>query len=124
MNLKELQITVMHQTGGDEADLPDYHPYLTDYLNDGYDRLVYASQGQHVAEDSADYPPLKNGRSIPDLPQWAHGALADWASWLILRNGGADSQSRGLAFRRSFENAEKRLRSEKCARSRFTNLPG
>lgn len=121
MNLKELKITVMHQTGGDEADLPDHHPYLTDYLNDGYDRLVYASRGQHVTEDSADHPPLKNDRSAPDLPQWAHGALADWASWLILRNGGTDSQSRGLAFRRSFENTEKRLRSEKG--SRFRNLP-
>lgn len=123
MNLNQLKHTVMHQTGGDESDLTDYQPYLTDYLNDGYDRLVYASRGQHVARDSADYPPLQNDRSAPELPNWAHGAIADWASWLILRNGGADSQSRGLAFRRSFEQTEKRLRSEKCTRSRFRNIP-
>lgn len=123
MNLKELKTTVMHQIGGDEGDLADYQPYLTDYLNDGYDRLMYACQGQHITDDHSSCSPLTNDRSVPDLPQWAHGAIADWAAWLLLRNGGADSQSRGLAFRRSFEQTEKRLRSEKCTQNRFRNIP-
>ena len=42
MNLLELKQQVMFQTGNDADDLGDFQPHLTDYLNEGYDRLMMA----------------------------------------------------------------------------------
>jgi len=109
MNLGELKNTVMFQTNNDADDLGDFLPYLTDYINEGYDRLVYAFCGEHVSQDSDGYPPLKNDKTAPELPEWAHHAIADWATWMVYRNGSAPKQSRGLRFREAFEQAESRL---------------
>jgi len=130
MTLQDLRQQVLFQTGNDLDDLGDFQPHLTDYLNDGYDRLCVALCGEHVSEDSAEHPPLVMERDEPALPAWAHGAVGDWATWLIYRNGSATRQSRGYAFRASFEAAEKKLRGmtaeEKGLKStgaHFGNIP-
>ena len=93
----------MFQTNNDADDLGDFMPFLMDYINEGYDRLVYAWDKQHVATDSEDYPPLYGDEDVPNLPEWAHRALADWATWLVYRNGNPQKQQRGYAYRESFE---------------------
>lgn len=110
MNLSELKNTVMFQTNNDADDLGDFLPYLTNYLNEGYDRLVYAFCGEHVSDDSETYTYLRNDRSSPELPDWTHHAIADWATWLVYRNGNTQKQNRGYQFRSSFEQVENRLR--------------
>ena len=130
MTLMDLRQQVLFQTGSDLEDLGDFQPHLTDYLNDGYDRLCVAMDGQHVAEDSEAHPPLAMERDEPALPAWAHSAIADWATWLIYRNGSATRQSRGYAFRAAFEAVENRLRGltaeqkgQRSAPARFGNIP-
>ena len=86
MNLQEMKSTVMFQTNNDADDLGDFLPYVTNYLNEGYDRLVMAWAGEHVSEESQTYTPLKNDKASPELPEWTHGAIADWATWLVYRN--------------------------------------
>lgn len=110
MNLSELKNTVMFQTNNDADDLGDFLPYLTDYLNEGYDKLAYAFSREHVDEDSTVYTPLRNDRSSPELPGWCHHAIADWATWLVYRNGNVQKQNRGQQFRYAFEQIESRLR--------------
>lgn len=110
MNLSELKNTVMFQTNNDADDLGDFLPYLTDYLNEGYDKLAYAFSREHVDEDSTTYTPLRNDRSSPELPGWCHHAIADWATWLVYRNGNVQKQNRGQQFRYAFEQIESRLR--------------
>ncbi|MBP3647981.1 MAG: hypothetical protein J6K55_16370 [Clostridia bacterium] len=121
MTLEEMKQQVMFQTGNDADDLGDFLPHVVDYLNDGYDRLMFAHCGIHVTIDGAVMP-LVHDKSMPELPQWAHAAIADWATWRIYRNGAAARQARGLAFRASFEETERRLRNESAARM-FKNLP-
>ena len=110
MDLSALRQQVMFQIGGDAGDVQDYLPYLTDYLNEGYDRLVMAAFGRHVCAEEEEYQPLFHDRSQPNLPEWTHRAIADWATWLICRNGNAQRQNRGYAFRKAFEDVESRLR--------------
>lgn len=112
MNLLELKRQVMFQTGNDADDLGDFHPHLTDYLNEGYDRLLVAHCGEH-ADDDGQYPRLAHDKSEPDLPAWAHRALADYAAWMVYRNGSAQKQSRGFVYRKAFDEAESRLRLQR-----------
>lgn len=121
MTLEEMKQQVMFQTGNDADDLGDFLPHVVDYLNAGYDRLLFAHCGMHVTNDGA-FLPLKHSRSVPELPQWAHAAIVDWATWRIYQNGSSGRQSRGLMFRASFEEAERRLRAERAAKA-FCNLP-
>jgi len=121
MTLEELKNRVMFQTGNDAADLGDYLPHVAEYLNEGYDRLLNAFCREHVSAHGA-FPPLKHDRSEPQLPHWAHAALADWASWRIYMGGSAGRQSRGLMFRASYDECEKRLRLEGEGRG-FFNIP-
>ena len=122
MDLSALRQQVMFQIGGDAEDVQDFLPYLTDYLNEGYDRLVMAAYGRHVGQGETDAEPLANDRSIPVLPAWTHRAIADWATWLICRNGNTQRQNRGYAFRRAFEEVEGRLRSAQSGRY-IRNIP-
>lgn len=103
MTLAEIKNLIMFQTNNDKDDLGDFLPYLTDYINEGYDRLMTAWCGEHVSVDSDVYIPLKHDKSQPETPDWTHKAIADWATWLIYRNGSSNKQSRGAVFRSSAE---------------------
>lgn len=103
MTVSEIKNTVMFQTNNDADDLEDYMPYLLDYINDGYDRLMYAYEKKHVTDF------LSADTDTPALPEWAHAALADWATWLIYRNGNPQKQQRGYTFRSSFEEIRVKL---------------
>ena len=116
MDLSAIKQQVMFQIGGDAEDVQDFLPYLTRYINDGYDRLTMVAYGQHVGDGADDTPALSHDRSIPVLPEWTHPAIADYATWLICRNGNAQRQNRGYAFRRAFENVENRLRMAQSGR--------
>lgn len=125
MTLAEIKEMVMFQTNNDAEDVGDYLPSLVDYVNEGYDLLVYVYDRQHVDEMSAEYPPLEMDVDEPNLPGWTHKALADWATWLVYRNGNPQKQQRGYAFREAFENIKNRLASEpkNGAYRNFINIP-
>ena len=110
MTFAELKEHVMFQTNNDADDLPDYMPHVDSYLNEGYTRLCKAwAKGQY---SPGDYPDLKYDEDIPALPYWAHRALADWATWLIYRNGNPQKQNRGLYFKDAFEQTLRRIMDE------------
>ena len=50
-----------------------------------------------------DCPRLGDSTDTPLTPEWTHRYLADWATWLIYRNGNPQKQQRGYAYRESFE---------------------
>lgn len=122
MNLLQLKERVMFQTDHSAEEAAEHLPHLRDYLNEGYDRLCMALYGKHV-EEAGDFPPLSHDRSQPELPLWAHAPLADYACWMICRNGAPARQSRGLAFLKAFEDALSRARMEAAQGRRFRNLP-
>ena len=103
MTLGEIKERVMFQTNNDSDDLGDFEPHIADYINDGYDRLVNAWARDHVSTTSENWPALSESTDEPRTPEWTHRFLADWATWLIYRNGNPQKQQRGYAFRESFE---------------------
>lgn len=103
MTLNEIKYQVMFQTNNDAEDLGDFEPHILDYINDGYDKLVYAYDKAHVRFSDESYPRLDEDEDIPLTPEWTHRYLADWATWLVYRNGNPQKQQRGYAFRESFE---------------------
>ena len=100
MTLSEIQEQIMFQTNNDADDLGDYTPHINDYINEGYDRIVVVWDSNHVPSES--YPRLENTDDEPNLPMWIHRYIADWATWLIYRNGNPQKQQRGYAFRQAF----------------------
>jgi hypothetical protein len=98
MNLGEMRRRVLYQTNNDVDDLGDFQPYLTDYINEGYDMAAMAYAKQHVHADSDTYQPLNHEKSSPEVPGWLHAAIADWATWLVYRNGSVQKQNRGRAY--------------------------
>jgi hypothetical protein len=110
MTLSEIQEQVMFQTNNDADDLGDYTPHIDDYINEGYDRIMMVWDYKHVP--CADYPRLEASTDTPILPEWIHRYIADWATWLIYRNGNPQKQSRGMQFRASFEEMLGKLASQ------------
>lgn len=112
MTLGEIKYEVMFQSNYDADDLGDFSPYIIDYINDGYDRLVEAWASVHTEYGKVEYPRMANDTDEPKLPEWTHRALADWATWLIYRNGNPQRQQRGLAYKTAFEEILAKIRSE------------
>ena len=116
MPLKEIKDHVMFQTNNDADDVGDFEPSLEHYINDAYNRLIMAWGGQHLKYDDDDplsnYPPLSEDDDEPDLPGWLHQYIADWATWLVYRNGNPQKQSRGYVYRNSFEDALAKIRNQ------------
>lgn len=110
MTVGEIKATVMHQTNNDVGDLEDFAPFLNDYINDGYDKMLMAYASEHAG--SENYPALRFDDDKPALPDWWHSALADWATWLVYRNGNAAKQQRGYAYRSAFEEALAQIKAE------------
>lgn len=122
MNFGEIKAQVMHQTNNDADDLGDFLPALNDYVNEGYDRLAYAFAKKHLGEDEFDR--LRADRQSPALPDWTHRAIADWATWLVYRNGNVQKQNRGLQYRNAFLELESRLLSMSAYEKGLVDTPG
>jgi hypothetical protein len=122
VTLKDIKEFVMSQTGNDVADVTEYMPFLLEYINEGYDRLVYATAREHIAADSESYPPLADDADTPNLPIWAHLAIANWATWCVYRNGNPSKQSRGVQFRAAAEETATQIRGGSNTAS-FFNMP-
>ena len=103
MTLGEIKYHVMFQTNNDADDIGDYAPHIVDYINEAYDRLVKVWARKHTRFANVDYPRLGDDTDTPKTPEWTHRYLADWATWLIYRNGNPQKQNRGMAYRESFE---------------------
>jgi len=103
MTLGEIKYHVMFQTNNDADDIGDYQPHIIDYINEAYDRLVNVWDKQHTRFANVDYPRLGDDTDVPLTPEWTHRYLADWATWLVYRNGNPQKQQRGMAYRASFE---------------------
>lgn len=100
MTLKEIQEHIMNQTNNDPDDLGDYEPHINDYIHEGYDRIVVVWAHTHVP--SEEYPLMESDDDVPNLPVWMHRYIADWATWLIYRNGNPQKQQRGREYWKSF----------------------
>lgn len=119
----EMKHQVMFQTNNDIDDLGDFVPHIMDYLNDGYDRLVYAWAKVHTSDDEdSAYPRLHMDDDVPKTPDWTHRAIVDWATWMIYRNGNPQKQQRGYAFRQSFDDTLSRISSSGGEHGRVTNF--
>ena len=101
MTFGEIKDQIMFQTNNDAEDIDDYLPHVNDYINEGYDKLVKVWTMNHLP--NGDYPRLENDEDVPNLPQWTHRAIADWATWLCYRNGNPQKQQRGMQYRMAFE---------------------
>lgn len=123
MTFSEIKNMVMFQTNNDADDLGDFLPYLNDYINEGYDRLALAYAGEHGGQDSENYPPLRKDKEAPALPEWTHRAIADWATWLVYRNGNVQKQNRGYQFRSAFSEVESKLRSMTASEKGLSEVP-
>lgn len=126
MTLEEIRERVLYQTANDADDLPDFEPHLSAYINEGYDKLLFAHARVH-AGDSKEYPILKEvsrDRDVPNLPVWMHQAIADYATWMVYRNGNALKQQRGMQFYQAFAEvlAKARSKSGSGVPLQFTNI--
>ena len=124
MTLDAIKTQVIFQTNNDKEDLPDFEPHLTRYINEGYEILVFNYTGKHVAEESTEYPSLSSNNDEPNLPEYAHRALADFATYMVYRNGNATKQNRGMAYYSTFLQMVSQLKFESggVTRRQFTNL--
>ena len=109
MTLAEIKNQIMFQTNNDAEDLGDYEPHIGDYINEGYDRLMSAWEKDHIP---VNHDRLEYDSDEPELPEWTHRALCDWATWLIYRNGNPQKQQRGMAYRAAFEEVLTRIQDE------------
>lgn len=100
MTLGEIKNQIMFQTNNDEEDIEDFLPHVVDYINDGYDRLMTVWAKDHVP--GVDYDRLEMDSDEPELPEWIHRYICDWATWLVYRNGNPQKQQRGRAYYESF----------------------
>ncbi len=122
MTVGEIKDFVMFQTNNDAEDVGEYEPYLLGYINEGYDRLVYAFAKEHIASDSSAYPPLADDADVLNLPEWVHPGVSNWATWCVYRSGNPAKQNRGLQFRAAAEEILSQIRAGSTAKN-FFNIP-
>lgn len=103
MTMGEIQERVMFQTANDVDDLGDFQPHIDGYINAGYDELYFAYHGEHAPTL------LAVDTDVPNLPEWLHMAIADYATWLVYRNGNVVKQQRGMTFLSAFTEAKRRI---------------
>jgi hypothetical protein len=120
MTVDEIKKFVMFQTSNDAEDVGEFLPYLLDYINEGYDRLVFAYAKEHVP--STTYPTLVLDTAVPVLPAWTHLGIANWATWCVYRNGNPAKQNRGFQFRAAAEETAAQIRGGSAPRN-FYNMP-
>lgn len=101
MTVQEVKNEVMFQTNNDIEDAEEFLPYLLGYINEGYDLLVYAWAKVHCGDP--EYPFLVEDTDTPNLPEWTHRGLCDYATWLVYRNGNPQKQQRGAVFLDNFQ---------------------
>ena len=123
MTVSEIKNRIMYQTGNDGEDITDHLPWVLEYVNQGYDRMLAAYVKRHVGDE--EDPLLSEDEDIPKLPDWVHYALADFATWCIYRNGNTQRQQRGMRYLASYEDALVDLRSDPAgaAAINFYNIP-
>lgn len=118
MTLGEMRTAVLFQYNNDTDVLDDYEymPHINNYINAGYDQLMYAWK-----EEPA--PILTIDTEVPILPEWAHKGIVDYATYLIYRNGSSARQARGQEYLRAFYEIQERLRNGGKAPKHFINIP-
>lgn len=123
MTVSEIKNRIMYQTGNDGEDITDHLPWVLEYVNQGYDRMLATYVKRHVGDE--EYPLLAADEDTPKLPDWVHYALADFATWCIYRNGNTQRQQRGMRYLASYEDALVDLRSDPAgaAAINFYNIP-
>lgn len=123
MTVSDIKNRIMYQTGNDGEDVTDHLPWVLEYINQGYDKMLIAHVKQHVG--SEEYPMLSGDEDNPNLPEWVHYALADFATWCIYRNGNTQRQQRGMRYLASFEEALTDLRCDPASNNvtNFFNIP-
>lgn len=99
MTAEMLAIRVLQQCNLDTDDLQEYGEQIIAYLNDGYERLYHKWYDRYMPEEKR----FMSFSDSPDLPKRMHLAIADWATWLMYRNGNVSKQNRGVAFKIAFE---------------------
>lgn len=102
MTLAELRNSVMFQTNNDAEDLGEFLPSLDDYLNEGYDRLMEAYMDVHLEDEDSEYSFMMNNDDEPELPLWAHRAIADYGTYMVYRNGNVTKQNRSVPYYQAF----------------------
>jgi hypothetical protein len=91
----ELKQRAVYQAVSDADEVEELTPYVDQYINEGYERLLTMAG---LTEN-----PLLLDEDEPVLPEWMHPAIADYATFLLLRNGNPQRQSRGIQFRAAYE---------------------
>lgn len=112
MTLDEIKSRVIFQANADEDDLDDYEPAITGYVNAGYDLILEALTNTHLDMGNA-FVSLSVGTDVPKVFEWTHIGIADYATYLVYRNGNPQKQSRGQAYLAEFNDI-----LEKCKQLR------
>ena len=66
--------------------------------------------GTYTARFRLTPPPLSDAQDEPQMPQSFQGALADYATWRLLSNGGRAQQLRAETYRLCFEQKAEQYR--------------
>lgn len=123
MTFIEIQNRALFQYGMDAEDIDDVLPALPDYANEGYDLLHHAWYEEHLTDE---HPRMLLPADVPELPQWTHKGICDYATYMLYRNGNPQKQNRGQAFLLAFEEIRTRIRNEGGVHGKvrqFRNIP-
>lgn len=104
MTFEQMMQRAMFQYNADWDDVTDYTPHVDAYVNDGYDQVLYALTSYHL-NDLPLFPSLDRDDDadvVPGVPEWTHQPIADYATYMLYRNGNPQKQSRGTYFLQSF----------------------
>ncbi|MEI3413646.1 MAG: hypothetical protein V8Q88_00480 [Christensenellales bacterium] len=80
-------------------------------------------RGRRCGRLEVAFYPLEDGQDEPQLPEYAHAALADYICYRHLSSGNLAKQSRAQFYQTSFYQAMQRIRPEGMGSvTRFRNL--
>ena len=122
MTLSQLIAHALRQLDEDAEDVSEYEESFKVYANMGYD-LDPDGRGLHIwrvdlagktlrAVCEVAFYPMEDGDDEPQIPEYAHAALADYICYRHLSSGNLAKQSRAQFYQNSFYQTMQRIRPQ------------
>ena len=102
MTFANIRDMVMFQTGNDTSDYAEFEPSLSEYINEGYGVIQRDLFRKQVG---IDFNRMVAADDTPDIPEALHRSIADYATYMVYRNGNVARQNRGVPFYQYFQQA-------------------
>ena len=114
MTKQQIRQKALYWIGAESWDGDEFAPHLDDAIEE--------ARGEMELAAGREWPQALSDNESPDAPVWAQDAMAEYAAYMMLRNGSPDKRERAAAHYARFHQAVSRVRMKDGETVEFTGI--